>query len=142
MISTVSCITVQPLLLKLIQTLFLLKRRIFHLALLQSLVHWTLSKLIYFTAVNVVSCFVIYLYCIYEKLFSQVYGHLQNQLVDFLLQNPYPLLLTFLLVDVINTYVEKVEPLLLLIVYIRVTQTVPGSLKFLEDIISTWQSMI
>ena len=48
-----------------------------------------------------------------------------------------PLLLTFLLVDVINTFVEKVEPLLLLIVYIGVTPTVPGSLMFLEDIIST-----
>ena len=136
MISTVSCIIVQPLLLRLI-TLFLLKRRVYHLAMLQSLAHWTLSKLIYFTAANVVSCFVIHLYCIYEIFSSQVYGQLQNQLVDFLLQNPHPLLLTFLLADVINTYVEKVEPLLLLIVYIRVTQTVPGSLKFLRDIIST-----
>ena len=54
MILTALCTTAQMLLLKVIQTLFLQKKRTFHLALLLNSAHWILSKQIYFIKQDVV----------------------------------------------------------------------------------------
>ena len=54
MILTALCTTAQVLLLKVIQTLFLQKKRIFHLALLLNSAHWILNKQIYFIKQDVV----------------------------------------------------------------------------------------
>ena len=54
MISAVSCIIIEMIVLQEITSTFLLKKKIFHLEVLLSLVLLTLTKSIYFTKRNVV----------------------------------------------------------------------------------------
>ena len=62
MISVVLCIIIKTIVLQIIRSPFLLKKKIFHLEVLQSLVFLTLTKPIYFTKKNVVSWLIAKLY--------------------------------------------------------------------------------
>ena len=75
MILAVLCTIAVELLLKVIQILFLQKKRIFHLAMLLNLAHWILNKQLYFTKQDAVShaplmnnhLYVIYCSCLLDS---------------------------------------------------------------------------